>query len=72
MVSSTKIDLDVALVFVLQLHVKRLTKLSQEISEHNRKTPDSEPAKHLRNVLNHGFSWFIVAHASIINGHKKS
>ena len=56
MVACMKIDLDVALVFVLQLHVKRLTKLSQEISEHNSKIPDSEPAKHLRNVLNHGFS----------------
>ena len=72
MVACKKVDLDVALGFDLQLPVKRLTMLFLQILEHKGTTHDSEISEHLGNTLNHNFSWFIVANASITNGHKES
>lgn len=65
MVGCKKVDLDVALVFVLQLPVKRLTMLFLQISEPKGTAHDSETSKHLGNIMNHNSSWFIVANDSI-------
>ena len=72
MVACKKVDLDVALGFDLQLPVKRLTMLFLQISEHKGTTHDSETSKHLGNILNHNFSWFIVANDSMANGQRES